>query len=438
MIYIISEILATACDFIFLAWFIPKFNHVKYNEIRWKWLVPLSLFVWQLIADRYLPMFSGMSTVMVIVGIITFSFVISPKKYWRALLGAITYIIVLMLFSSILYMLMSVCVSDPSVLDYGVQSYERIALLLISKLIEFAVIKLILRVFNNEDTLGFKNSILLFLCSVMTAVTLIFVIDYASQTKADGTQISILVIIFTLLLSSVALYFLVYQVEKLLKHKYEVKLLKEKMEFDRRRYEESEAVWENIRKVRHDMKNHFSVIAGYSKNNDCKAVNSYIDSILPSVENMGNFIQSENSVLDYLINSKLSVLKNTEVVVSGIVDSFKDIEDIDLACVIGNVLDNAVEAQEHVQGTKRIELSFTTVNDTRMIVCKNTVAKSVLESNKELNSTKSNPEDHGLGHKIVQSVLAKYEGWADYFEIDDMFGVQIMIPLPKERRQADS
>ena len=217
----------------------------------------------------------------------------------------------------------------------------------------------------------------------------------------------------------------------------EVKLLKEKMEFDRRRYEESEAVWENIRKVRHDMKNHISVIAGYSKNNDCKAVNSYIDSILPSVESMGNFIQSENSVLDYLINSKLSVLKNTEVVVSGIVDSFKDIEDIDLASVIGNVLDNAVEAQEHVQGTKRIELSFTTVNDTRMIVCKNTVAKSVLESNKELNSTKSNPEDHGLGHKIVQSVLAKYEGWADYFEIDDMFGVQIMLPMPKERRQAD-
>jgi sensor histidine kinase regulating citrate/malate metabolism len=337
----------------------------------------------------------------------------------------------------VLSFVFAVIIGSNSATIHGSESTYRFIYLMIAKLMQFVYLRVLLFVFKKDRKLDLKSNLVLLFTSIASIggmTILMHILLSYNIPKMHGFLAALAAI---LVVSNIAVYYLIYQTQNLLKNKYEVKLLKEKMEFDRRRYEESEAVWEHIRKVRHDMKNHFSVIAGYSKNNDCKAVNSYIDSILPSVESMGNFIQSENSVLDYLINSKLSVLKNTEVVVSGIVDSFKDIEDIDLACVIGNVLDNAVEAQEHVQGTKRIELSFTTVNDTRMIVCKNTVAKSVLESNKELNSTKSNPEDHGLGHKIVQSVLAKYEGWADYFEIDDMFGVQIMIPLPKERRQAD-
>ena len=136
--------------------------------------------------------------------------------------------------------------------------------------------------------------------------------------------------------------------------------------------------------------------------------------------------------MDYLINSKLSGLEETQIIISGVVGNFDDIEDTDLASVIGNVLDNAVEAQEHVVGTKRIELLFRVKNENRVIICKNTVSESVLQNNKELRSTKKSREDHGLGHKIVETILQKYDGWADYFETDDMFGVQIMLPMPRE------
>jgi sensor histidine kinase YesM len=367
-----------------------------------------------------------------------YSFAVSQKRNWQPVVATVLCVSSFYIIGIVLAFVFAVFIGSSSEIIHGCGSTYRFIYLMIAKLMQFACLRFLLFVFKKDRKLDLKSNLVLLLTSIAAAIGMTILMNILVLYNIPKIHGFLAALAAILVASNIGVYYLIYQTQNLLKNKYEVKLLKEKMEFDRRRYEESEAVWENIRKVRHDMKNHISVIAGYSKNNDCKAVNSYIDSILPSVESMGNFIQSENSVLDYLINSKLSVLKNTEVVVSGIVDSFKDIEDIDLACVIGNVLDNAVEAQEHVQGTKRIELSFTTVNDTRMIVCKNTVAKSVLESNKELNSTKSNPEDHGLGHKIVQSVLAKYEGWADYFEIDDMFGVQIMIPLPKERRQADS
>ena len=64
-------------------------------------------------------------------------------------------------------------------------------------------------------------------------------------------------------------------------------------------------------------------------------------------------------LLDYLIASKLSSLKDTEIIISGSVGDLSDIKDKDLACLVGNILDNAVEAIESVKRSqKRIELLF--------------------------------------------------------------------------------
>ncbi|MBQ7337577.1 MAG: GHKL domain-containing protein, partial [Clostridia bacterium] len=68
-------------------------------------------------------------------------------------------------------------------------------------------------------------------------------------------------------------------------------------------------------------------------------------------------------------------------------------------------------------------------NANRMIICKNTIQQSVLKDNKRLLSTKKEPDVHGLGHQIVEATAEKYQGMVDYFEEDDMFGVQVMLPM---------
>ena len=63
---------------------------------------------------------------------------------------------------------------------------------------------------------------------------------------------------------------------------------------------------------------------------------------------------------------------------------YNDIDEIDLACILGNILDNAVEAQKDVINGGHIELHFLQKNSNRVIVCKNTIAESVLQENKNL------------------------------------------------------
>jgi sensor histidine kinase regulating citrate/malate metabolism len=146
---------------------------------------------------------------------------------------------------------------------------------------------------------------------------------------------------------------------------------------------------------------------------------------------MGNLVCSDNRVLDYLINSKLCSLENTQVVISGSVGDLSDIADTDLACLMGNILDNAIDAINSVP-EKRIELLFSLQNMNRIIICKNTIVKSVLATNPQLNSTKRASKNHGYGMKIISEIVEKHHGMIDYFEEFDMFGIQIILPKPSE------
>ena len=201
------------------------------------------------------------------------------------------------------------------------------------------------------------------------------------------------------------------------------------MAFEKARHNDASAVWENVRKVQHDMKQHLTVMSGYLEQDESEACKTYIQSLLPQVDQMGKLIRSDNSILDYLINSKLCALKNTRVIISGSIGDLSDIRDADLACLMGNILDNAIEAVEQVD-EKRIELLFSKQNSNRIIICKNTVKESVLENNKELRTTKKSGDSHGWGHQIVERIVSDYHGMIDYFEEFGMFGVQIILPGP--------
>ena len=223
----------------------------------------------------------------------------------------------------------------------------------------------------------------------------------------------------------VALYL---YLQKLCQGNYEARLFAEKKRFEENRYNDANAIWENVRKVQHDIKQHLTVINGYLSEDKTKECREYISTLLPNIERMGNLIKSDNRILDYLINSKLCALENTQVVISGSVGDLSDIADGDLACLMGNILDNAIEGTQTAE-EKRIELHFMKQNSNRIIICKNTVAKSVLTENRTLKSTKQDGDAHGYGTKIVAEIVAKYHGMIDYYEEFDLFGVQIILPV---------
>lgn len=314
----------------------------------------------------------------------------------------------------------------------GSDSYLRVLYILACKIIQLAFYRLILLIFKKDQTLDLKNGILSFLFTTVTALSLGALIEISTLCESPSADVMILALACILILLNVILYLMIYQVQMLAKSKYELTLVHKQMEFERFRKEEAHVIWQNIRKVRHDLKNHFTVIRGTLDEGDVESCKRYMDGLYQTVESMGNLIQSGNSSIDYIINSKLSNFDGVRVLVSGYVGNYNDIEPADLACVLGNIIDNAIEAQGKVEGDRCIELHFLQKGSNRIIVCKNSISCSVLNENKHLKSTKPSPEWHGLGHQIVEATVKKYHGWIDYFEEEQMFGVQIILPVKNQ------
>ena len=426
---LIVEIATSLFDSILFVYFIIRYNRTTFKTSKLTIPAILLLFGITLVGDFLLLDYTAIVSATLFLTATAFSLWISKKHIFRAIMAACIYEMAFILLSSLIYAVLSLAIADLDLLMQGTAGVGRYIYILLHKTALFTVLQLVLHIFRSDEAMNVWNGILAFLLSLTTMLGLGATMYVAVSLEVDDFQSQILVVVISFVLINVFLYILLYQIQRLQKSKYELKLLEEKMAFEKARHNDASAVWENVRKVQHDMKQHLTVMSGYLEQEEREACRTYIQSLLPQVDQMGKLIRSDNTILDYLINSKLCALKNTRVIISGSIGDLSDIRDADLACLMGNILDNAIEAVEQVE-EKRIELLFSKQNSNRIIICKNTVKESVLKNNKELRTTKKSGDSHGWGHQIVEKIVSDYHGMIDYFEEFGMFGVQIILPGP--------
>ena len=420
------ELAATLFDSFLAIWFVKRFCRFE-DKLKYRIGSILLLFVVTEFSNEYMSQFSVVTT-LILAGITLIYTVISTYKIdFRQIFATCLFWISLVVVSSLLFMVLTVLTNDFENLIMGSSSLVRYLYVIMHKIVLTAVLWLITMFVSIEGKVSKLNSILTFVILLVSVVGLGATM-YIAITDASirfGMQLTIIILAF--LGTNVILYLMLSQISRLQKVEYEHKILEEKSAFDSTRYEETNAVWQNVRTVQHDMKHHLSVIQAQLDSGNVEESKEYLANLLPEIESMGRVIRSDNKTIDYIINSKLGTLKDTQIVISGLIADFSDIEDRDLACLFGNILDNAIEAIASLD-EKRIEIIFSVENSSRMIIFKNTIGTSVLKTNPNLRSTKKDGSAHGYGHKIVEKIVKEHRGMIDYFEEGDMFGVQIILP----------
>ena len=407
--------------------FILKFNHTSWLKNRRAIPAFLLVFLTVMAGDFVSPGFSTVISVIITILYLVFALLICRKQYVRGILSVCIEQSAILLIGSILYTIFSTVIDNFDLLMHGEDNLGRFIYVIISNLLLYAVLKLALAIFNS-DALDIKTGLIAFIMSVITLVGLSVSMSFAEQPFSKEIEVQILILTVIFVSINLILYIMIAQMQTLQKNKYELQLLREKMKFEESRHNEATAIWDNVRKVQHDMKHHLTVVSGQLESGQTDECKAYIRELLPTVERFGETVRTENKVLDYLINSKLCSIKDAQIVISGSVGDLSDIRDIDLACLMGNILDNAIEAVAPLE-RKKIELLFMKQNSNRVIICKNTIAKSVLAENRDLNSTKSGGNSHGYGHIIINKIVGDYDGMVEYFEEDGMFGIQVILPM---------
>ena len=183
---------------------------------------------------------------------------------------------------------------------------------------------------------------------------------------------------------------------------------------------------EGLRAFKHDIKNHLIAIS-YSINNRPEEAMKHVKGLIEEVDATKSYSNSGNIALDSIINYKLDGAeeKGIEVKVNITIPTDLEIEDMGIATIFGNLLDNALEALDKTK-EKLLDIYVSYEKGIFLIHMQNTYDEEVKYRNEKIISTKG--DGHGYGIKNIEKFVEKYGGSVEIDTSDStMFKVFIMF-----------
>lgn len=307
-----------------------------------------------------------------------------------------------------------------------VPGLPRVYYLLALKLMSFLVLAFVLPIITRTTSFKFQDYFLMLLFPVTMFYTMFVMSGSILVYAKNGVNKVFFPAISALFVSFLGIYYIIYRLGKNNTEREKRILYEQMLRYEEKRYSDMEKVLERIGKIKHDLKHQLAVVKIKMSDKDYEGAERELDGLLDGVSAVGAIVKTDNKVVDYMVNTKLGVLPYSSVVVMGDLEELSSVDDMELSILLGNVIDNAIEAVKDLDNP-RIELSFGHKDNYMNIVCKNSVAKSVLQSNPSLITTKNNKSGHGYGLKSVKEIVSKLNGDVSFYEEDGLFVVHIML-----------
>jgi len=100
-----------------------------------------------------------------------------------------------------------------------------------------------------------------------------------------------------------------------------------------------------------------------------------------------------------------------------------------LCSLLGNLLDNAIEAASQVHGQVQVESRI--VRGQWVLITENSKSPDLAPLANGMRSTKRG-EGHGIGSKIIDQLVAQADGYIDRKDLGDRFRIFIAVPIGDE------
>lgn len=232
-----------------------------------------------------------------------------------------------------------------------------------------------------------------------------------------------------IILINIAVCYLVVDLSKKNKAVRENEALRMAKEYSDQYVKNAAIEYDAIRKMRHDYKDNASVIYTLLKDDKSEIAMKYIEKMLGVLSETEIFIATNNSIINAVINAKLSTAKSFGIDSTCLsVKDFNGIDDLDLCRLLSNMLENAIAACKDIrEGEKRIYLKITDDSYNYTFNLKNTIEGSVIGNNNDLKTTKPEKDQHGFGTKIIKDISLKYNGRCDFYEESGYFCCNVIL-----------
>ncbi len=184
-----------------------------------------------------------------------------------------------------------------------------------------------------------------------------------------------------------------------------------------------------INQKSHDLKHQIRAL----RNADKTELDRYLGEIEESVEIYEAIVKTGNDVFDTILTEKSLHCKKHGIQVTCVADGSQlgFIDTIDLYAILGNAMDNAIEAVEKFEEKEKRQIDVMIYRQHNFLVMNiiNPMPEQLTYKEGIPVTTKNEKHSHGFGLRSIKQILRKYEGFLNISEEDGCFSLKMLIPI---------
>lgn len=277
--------------------------------------------------------------------------------------------------------------------------------------------------------LFFKKSIYLLIMPVASIIVLYQILSFSNMEK-EFSIVMCLLGVTGIFVGNIYSFTFFEKEETLEKQRLKQLFLEQQIEGQRIYYQNLEASGEEVRKMRHDLKNTFAALSGYLNKGDIETARQFVEE---KTENLGKLTHSTgHPALDAVMNVKRTKAFENHIQFEAKIALSQELlmDEMDLCIILGNALDNALEACEKMpRGQRQIILNLHKSGEMLFIEIKNTFKEEPVSGLEGLVTTKRDKKNHGFGLKTMEQLTKKYDGFISYETKESWFCLSINLNL---------
>ena len=283
---------------------------------------------------------------------------------------------------------------------------------------------------NNKYQLD--NMQWLVISSVILATVVIMNYLPIDAVPMEYKKANILFLIYTILCSSLAFY-IEFDLLNIARLNAETALIKGRLKIEREHYALSKEAIDIINIKSHDLKKQVNLIRhSLNKEDDNYSLDDALNTIEQAISDYNETPATGSEAIDILLTEKILYCKKQNIQLKYLIDGsiFDFMNIIDLYSVLGNVIDNAIEATLLVSepGKRLISIQAKKTGSIISLHCENYFDQELkYSSSGYIQTTKPDSKNHGYGLKSIEYTLKKYNGNIEIETDNDIFITNIII-----------
>lgn len=183
----------------------------------------------------------------------------------------------------------------------------------------------------------------------------------------------------------------------------------------------------------HDLKHQIRAL----RKGDKEELDKYLKDIENSVEIYEAIVKTGNEVFDTILTEKSLHCRARQIQVSCVADGSQMdfIDTIDLYTLLGNAMDNAIEAVEQFKEPEKRQIDVMIYRQQNFLVIHimNPLPGALVYKDGLPVTTKEDKGFHGFGLRSIKMIVKKYEGFLRVSEEDGCFSLKMIIPIPMKK-----